>query len=132
MFDHVELPVDDPDKSARFYERALAPLGIPRSPPGAYEEFGALTLVRRTPKQRLHLAFIAPSQAAVDAFHAAGLKAGGKDNGRPGVRPFAPDYYAAYLRDPDGHNIEAVHRSDATRAGWSWLGMGLPEGDPAT
>ena len=72
----------------------------------------------------LHLAFIAETRDAVAAFHAAGLDAGGRDNGPPGIRAYARDYYAAYLLDPDGHNVEAVHRSPETRAGWKWLRLG--------
>lgn len=126
MFDHLELPVSDRARSAAFYRAVLAPLGVAQTAAGAMVEFGALTLVERAPAERLHLAFLAESRAGVDAFHAAGLAAGGRDNGAPRLRDYAPDYYAAYLLDPDGHNIEAVHRSEATRARWSWLGMGLP------
>jgi catechol 2,3-dioxygenase-like lactoylglutathione lyase family enzyme len=125
MFDHVALPVSDLEASAEFYRRVLAPLGIEQTAAGDYVEFGALSLVAREPRDQLHLAFIAESREQVDAFHAAGLEGGYRDNGAPGVRDYAADYYAAYLLDPDGHNIEAVHRSAETRAGWSWLGIGL-------
>ena len=113
MFDHVGLRVKDARASARFYAAALKPLGfIPDSsgtglgPPGApglwlYEVAKA--------GQGVHLAFKATDRAAVDRFHAAGLEAGGRDNGQPGVRAdYAPTYYAAFLIDPDGNNVEAV------------------------
>ena len=119
--------MSDLTASAAFYRAALAPLGIQeahRSETAA--EFGALELRRRPPRDLLHLAFIAETREAVAAFHRAGLDAGGRDNGPPGIRKYAPDYYAAYLLDPDGHNVEAVHRSQRTRAGWTWLGAGLP------
>ena len=125
MFDHVELPVSDVSASAAFYRAALAPLGVEQTADsGTMAEFGALTLVRRPPRDRLHVAFIAETRDAVAAFHRAGLEAGGSDNGPPGIRRYAPDYYAAYLLDPDGHNVEAVHRSPETRARWSWLRTG--------
>jgi len=126
LFDHVELPVSDLAASAAFYSAALAPLGIDQSASSeTMAEFGALSLVRRPPREPLHVAFIAETRDAVAAFHQAGLDAGGRDNGPPGIRQYAPDYYATYLLDPDGHNVEAVHRSQETRAQWSWLGRGL-------
>ena len=125
MLAYRELPVSDLEASARFYRLVLAPLGIPESAGGPYVEFGALTLVARAPAERLHLAFIANSPEEVDAFHRAGVEAGYRSNGAPDLRDYAPDYYAAYLLDPDGHNVEAVHRAAETRAGWSWLGRWL-------
>jgi catechol 2,3-dioxygenase-like lactoylglutathione lyase family enzyme len=125
LFDHVELPVSDLTASAAFYSAALAPLGIEEAHRSETAvEFGALELRRRPPRDLLHVAFIADSREAVDAFHQAGLDAGGRDNGPPGIRQYAPDYYAAYLLDPDGHNVEAVHRSTETRAKWTWLRAG--------
>ena len=127
MFDHVELPVTDLFVSAAFYRAALTPLSIEQSyASDETVEFGALTLVPRAPRERLHIAFMAESRDTVAAFHRAGLEAGGRDNGAPGLRDYAPDYFAAYLLDPDGHNVEAVHRSPETRARWDWLGIGLP------
>ncbi len=64
----------------------------------------------------------------MNAFHRAGIDAGYQDNGVPGLRAYAADYYAAYLLDPDGHNVEAVHRAETTRAGWPWLGQGVVSG----
>ncbi len=126
MFDHVELPVADRARSDVFYGAVLAALGIERTAAGEGVEFGALTLAQRPPREPLHLAFVATTREQVRAFHRAGLAAGGRDNGAPGLRPYAADYFAAYLLDPDGHNVEAVHRSDRTRATWGWLGTGMP------
>jgi catechol 2,3-dioxygenase-like lactoylglutathione lyase family enzyme len=126
VFDHVELPVTDLAASAAFYRAVLAPLGIePGHESDTAAEFGALTLTSRPPGAPLHAAFIAESTEAVEAFYRAGIEAGGRDNGPPGLREYAPDYFAAYLLDPDGHNVEAVHRAPETRARWSWLGIGL-------
>lgn len=124
MFDHVELPVSDLQASKEFYACVLEPLGIPLSE-GEYVEFGALCLVERAPQAQLHLAFIAESEDEVNAFHQAGVRAGHRSNGPPGIRErYAPDYYAAYLLDPDGHNVEAVYRPEERRRGWSWLRRG--------
>jgi catechol 2,3-dioxygenase-like lactoylglutathione lyase family enzyme len=117
MYDHVGLKVKDLDVSVRFYEAALAPLGHvlgPRDAEGAGlgpRDAPALWLGRATGARGpgVHLAFTAPDHAAVDRFHAAGLEAGGRDNGAPGPRPdYGPRYYAAFLFDPDGNNVEAV------------------------
>jgi catechol 2,3-dioxygenase-like lactoylglutathione lyase family enzyme len=124
VFAHVELPVADFERSAAFYRAVLQPLGISQTtdePP----EFGALTLVLEPEPPRLHLAFVAVTREAVEEFHRAGIAAGGRDHGPPGLREYATDYHAAYVLDPDGHNVEAVHRSAETRAGWSWLGIGV-------
>lgn len=124
MFDHVDLPVNDVATSVAFYRLVLAALGYAqtsREPP----EFGALSFVHRDAPEPLHIAFIAESQAAVEAFHRVGIEAGFESNGAPGHRKYASDYYAAYLVDPDGHNVEAVFRSAETRATWTWLGAGL-------
>ena len=117
MFDHLGLRTPRLDASIRFYEAALAPLGYQLAsrdeqgaglgPPGA----PALWLYR-APEQSgagMHVAFLAPDRRAVDRFHAAGLETGGRDNGRPGLRAdYGPKYYAAFLLDPDGNNVEAV------------------------
>ncbi|WP_163988954.1 VOC family protein [Pyxidicoccus caerfyrddinensis] len=116
MYDHIGLKVKNVAASVRFYEAALAPLGLVVSgqnaegagfgPPGA----PALWLNKADATgASAHLAFRAATQDAVRAFHAGGLKAGGKDNGAAGPRPdYGPDYYAAFLIDPDGNNVEAV------------------------
>jgi predicted lactoylglutathione lyase len=111
MYDHIGLKVKDIGASTRFYEAALAPLGFVRDGTG----FGpkgapALWLYEGgNAKSGTHIAFTAKNRAAVDQFHAAGVGAGGKDNGAPGLRAdYAPSYYAAFLVDPDGNNVEAV------------------------
>jgi catechol 2,3-dioxygenase-like lactoylglutathione lyase family enzyme len=123
MFDHVGINVRDLDESRRFYTVVLAPLGfeLDTERPDLVE-FGALSLGRQEPPTPpLHFAFLARTREAVDAFHAAGVDAGYQSNGAPGLRNYAPDYYAAYLLDPDGHNVEAVYREPATRRSWAWL-----------
>ncbi|MGZ3448893.1 MAG: VOC family protein [Polyangiales bacterium] len=115
MYDHIGLRVKDVKASARFYAAALEPLGFVRDesgtgfgPPGA----PALWLYEDASPSRAHVAFAAKSRAAVDAFHRAGTKAGGTDNGAPGLRAdYSPTYYAAFLIDPDGNNVEAVFTS---------------------
>jgi catechol 2,3-dioxygenase-like lactoylglutathione lyase family enzyme len=117
MFDHVGLKAKDIEASVRFYRAALSPLGYvlcSQDPSGA--GFGpkgepALWLypARGAGGLGTHVAFRATDRAAVDRFHAAGLKAGGRDNGGPGLRAdYGPSYYAAFLIDPDGNNVEAV------------------------
>ena len=116
MYDHIGLRVKDLAASARLYEAVLAPLGFVKGSAGeGYAGFGpkdAPALWLHADKGRdhgAHVCFKAPSRAAVDAFHTAGLKAGAKDNGKPGLRPdYSPGYYAAFLTDLDGNNIEAV------------------------
>lgn len=115
MYDHIGLKTKNVAASTRFYKAALAPLGFVLS---AGDEtsagFGpkdapALWLGQGNPAEGVHIAFVAKDHAAVDGFHKAGLKAGGKDNGAPGPRPgYGPKYYAAFLLDPDGNNVEAV------------------------
>jgi catechol 2,3-dioxygenase-like lactoylglutathione lyase family enzyme len=115
--DHVKLPITDREASRAFYDAALAPLGyslvyddgeveLGYGPPDR-EPFGLLQ--GEPPSVRTHIAFTATSEAEVDAFHAAAVAAGGTDNGPPGKRPYGGYYYAAYVLDPDGHNIEAVY-----------------------
>ena len=117
MYDHIGLKVKDMKASLRFYTAALAPLGlVPGSSGEGYAGFGpkdapALWLHQFDGKTGpgAHVAFKTKDRAAVDAFHAAGLKAGGKDNGKPGLRPdYGPKYYGAFLIDLDGNNVEAV------------------------
>lgn len=118
MFDHIGLRVKDLDASARLYAAMLAPLGhVPGARDKTYAGFGpkdasALWLhFEKNSKDRrgAHVALRAPERAAVDRFHAAGLKAGAKDNGAPGLRTdYGPTYYAAFLIDFDGNNLEAV------------------------
>jgi catechol 2,3-dioxygenase-like lactoylglutathione lyase family enzyme len=119
VLDHVGVNVSDYERSKAFYEAALAPLGlgVVREVEAAAAGFGGANrrpfffVERRPPPVRggLHVAFTADDRPTVDAFHAAGLAAGGTDNGGPGERPaYHPDYYGAFVLDPDGNNIEAV------------------------
>ena len=122
MIHHIDFAVTDFERSREFYMRALLPLGltllIDRRHGRELSGFGVPPDPELWIRQgslltpRLHVALAAPSRAAVDAFHAAALEAGGRDQGAPGLRPrYAEHYYAAYVLDPDGHNIEAVCRS---------------------
>ena len=115
VLDHVGIAVIDFAAARAFYEAALAPLGFGPSKevPGAVG-FGLpgkphFWIHQGSPGEPVHVAFNAVDRARVDAFHAAGLAAGGRDNGAPGPRPrYHPDYYAAYVLDLDGNNVEAV------------------------
>ena len=124
LIDHVQLVVADLAASRRFYEAVLAVLDIPIEG-SAKEHFWADELFVSSPDSpealgvltgRHHLAFQAKDRAMVDAFHKAGLAAGGKDNGAPGERHYQPGYYACFLLDPDGNNIEAVFHGEAKRS----------------
>jgi len=117
MFDHVGLKVANLQASIRFYQSVLGPLGHQLSSSGdGYAGLGppgapALWLYQTDQPvgPGTHVAFSAPSRQAVQQFHAQGLQAGGSDNGPPGPRPdYSDTYYAAFLLDPDGHNVEAV------------------------
>jgi catechol 2,3-dioxygenase-like lactoylglutathione lyase family enzyme len=123
MLGHLSFGVDDLERAARFYDRALAPLGYVRvwsnrNAAGFGEQGGGDRLAlfarpgeARPPGPGFHVAFDAPSRAAVDAFHAAALDAGGRDAGPPGPRPhYGATYYAAFVLDPDGYKLEAVHQ----------------------
>jgi catechol 2,3-dioxygenase-like lactoylglutathione lyase family enzyme len=128
MIDHTGLNVSDPTKSRHFYEKALLPLGyrvikeIPTDLTGGVVVFGMGVppmpdfWIHQGPPQSppLHVAFKAESRVLVDAFYKAAVAAGGRDNGPPGLRAhYHPNYYAAFVLDPDGHNIEAVcHRGE--------------------
>jgi catechol 2,3-dioxygenase-like lactoylglutathione lyase family enzyme len=122
MIDHIGIPVSDYARAKAFYERALAPLGYTlimevqqRANAAAAAGFG----FQGKPdfwiggegglNWRVHIALVAKDRTTVDAFHKAALAAGGTDNGAPGLRPeYHPNYYGAFVLDPDGHNIEAV------------------------
>jgi catechol 2,3-dioxygenase-like lactoylglutathione lyase family enzyme len=112
LFDHVDVHASDYRESVRFYETVLAPLGVPklleRHDWTCFANFNVAD--RRPATQNLHLCFYARTIDQVDAFHRAGVEAGFRSNGSPGYRDYAPGYYAAYLLDPDGNNVEALFR----------------------
>jgi catechol 2,3-dioxygenase-like lactoylglutathione lyase family enzyme len=124
MLDHVSLGISDINRSRGFYDAALRPLGIVRTVDfgeGHGSDYGAapgslgveFTITRetevRTPIPGAHLCFRVPDRVTVDAFHAAAIATGGRDDGVPGLRPqYHADYYGAFVFDPDGHRIEAV------------------------
>ncbi len=119
MLDHVSIGVSDIKRAGGFYDAVLKPLGYKRlsdgdSALGYGDTAAALWLlaankpVNPDKESGLHFCFQAPDRQSVDAFHAAALKSGGQDNGRPGVRAdYSPKYYAAFVIDPDGYRIEA-------------------------
>jgi catechol 2,3-dioxygenase-like lactoylglutathione lyase family enzyme len=116
MIDHVTLRVRDLAAAKSFYSTALAPLGYKvgmEFPDGAGLGAGEkldFWIIHDPDARPQHLAFSAPDRASVDAFHAAALAAGGSDNGPPGLRlEYHPNYYASFVLDPSGHNMEAVH-----------------------
>ena len=124
MIDHIGFAISDYEESKAFYTKALAPLGYvlimevaaegnPSGAPAAgFGEGGKPDFWiggEGKLEKPVHVAILAKDRASVDAFHRAALAAGGKDNGKPGLRPhYHPNYYAAFALDPDGHNIEAV------------------------
>lgn len=115
MIDHIGLSVSDYASSKRFFESALAPLGysLVMEFGGSAAGFGADGKpdfwISQGPTAPVHVAVLSPDRATVDAFHRAALAAGGRDNGAPGLRPeYHPNYYGAFVYDPDGNNIEAV------------------------
>ena len=120
VLDHVSLGVSDLERSRGFYARALAPLGLREHGPwrdgaretsfGAPDAYDFAITVEKPVGPGQHVAFAAAERAQVDQFHAAALAAGGRDDGAPGPRPeYSPDYYGAFVLDPDGYRIEAVH-----------------------
>jgi catechol 2,3-dioxygenase-like lactoylglutathione lyase family enzyme len=115
--DHVHLRVRDLDASRRFYEAALEALGIDVHAGDGYFSADELWVsADGPPTTGLHLAFQAEDEQAVRRFHEAAIAAGGTDNGRPGERSYHPGYFAAYVLDPDGNNVEAVFHGPALRS----------------
>jgi catechol 2,3-dioxygenase-like lactoylglutathione lyase family enzyme len=119
LVDHVHLRVSDLGKAKSFYRAALGALG--REPTFENDEaisFDELWIdaADTAGPSRVHLAFQAEDQEAVKRFYRAGLEARGRDNGGPGERKYHPGYYAAFLLDPDGHNVEAVFHGPQTRS----------------
>lgn len=123
LIDHIQLVVRDLPASEKFYTAVLSVLGIPvLSTDNGYFIADELTVsAADSPTStgqltgRHHLAFQAKDRETVDAFYSAALSHGGRDNGAPGIRAYHPGYYAAFVLDPDGNNIEAVYQGDATR-----------------
>ena len=127
MLHHISFGVIDLERSARFYDASLGSLGYVRvwadaaavgyGLPGGGDKF-AIKLrsgSQLPPGPGFHLAFAAPSREAVTAFHEAALRAGGKDGGGPGLRPnYGPNYFAAFVTDPDGYRVEAVINAPAS------------------
>jgi catechol 2,3-dioxygenase-like lactoylglutathione lyase family enzyme len=120
VHDHVTIGVRDLDLSRAFYDAALTPLEVPRSAGDEFLEWGDFSIGaagRRSVTRRAHFAFAARSREHVDAFWRAATAAGGTDNGPPALRPrYHAAYYAAFVIDPDGNNVEAVFHGGAPLA----------------
>jgi catechol 2,3-dioxygenase-like lactoylglutathione lyase family enzyme len=124
LLDHVTIGVSDIERAKTFYDHALRPLEITRLY-GEGERFAGYGIRPRAffwvgwrdgPQTGAHVAFAAKDRATVERFYESAMAAGGRDNGRPGLRPhYHPDYYGAFILDPDGHNIEAVCRAPHAR-----------------
>jgi catechol 2,3-dioxygenase-like lactoylglutathione lyase family enzyme len=119
VFDHVTIRASDREASERFYDAVLRTIGIEKTNSGEhYAEWNDFSLAQahaeKPVTRRLHIGFFAPSQAHVDEFWRVGTRAGYRDDGSPGPRPqYSPDYYGAFLLDPDGNSAEAVHHGSA-------------------
>jgi lactoylglutathione lyase len=124
LLDHVHLVVSDLARSRRFYEAVFGALGVPLGGegPGFFWTDELFISDAKSPAAsgkltgRVHLAFQATGPEMVQEFHRRGLAAGGTDNGAPGPRPYHPGYFAAFLVDPDGNNVEAVYHGPAQRS----------------
>ena len=116
LIDHLHLRTLDLDASRRFYAAILEVLGIPVIAADGHFYADELWVDRGETPSRVHFAFQAADRSTVDRWYAAGLAAGGRDNGAPGERHYHPGYYAAFLLDPDGNNVEAVYHGPSTRS----------------
>jgi catechol 2,3-dioxygenase-like lactoylglutathione lyase family enzyme len=124
LIDHVQLVVADLEKSRRFYRSVLEVFGLKlefeTEHSFACDELfisdAEFTQGAATAPHRVHLAFQTPDRETVERFHRAAVAAGGRDNGAPAERPYHPGYYAAFVLDPDGNNIEAVFHGQAQRS----------------
>jgi catechol 2,3-dioxygenase-like lactoylglutathione lyase family enzyme len=119
LFDHVHLRVKDLEASKRFYRAVLSAIGLTDAFVEGKGHFYADELYVDTADSyvtRVHLAFQVPDRETVHAFHRAALDAGGRENGAPGERSYHPGYYAAFVLDPDGNNVEAVYHGPAKRS----------------
>lgn len=124
VIDHLKIGVSDFERSREFYRRALEPLGFREMGPWSDADYGIAFGVegaddfaistKYDASGTVHIAFAAESQGEVDAFYAEAMAAGGVDNGPPGPRPeYSPGYYGAFVLDPDGNNVEAVHHGQS-------------------
>lgn len=116
LFDHVHLRVRDLERSKAFYVPVFAALGIECVADETHIMADELWIDVGSPLSHVHLAFQAQDRATVDRFHAAAVLSGGLDNGAPGERKYHPGYYAAFVYDPDGNNIEAVYHGPHGRS----------------
>ncbi|MCW4113954.1 VOC family protein [Aurantimonas sp. MSK8Z-1] len=116
LIDHIHVRCRDFAAASRFYAAILAALGHDLTVEDDHAFCDEFFLDAGPTPSRIHLAFQAANEAQVSAFHAAGLAAGGRDNGAPGPRDYHPGYYAAFLLDPDGNNIEAVWHGPRRRS----------------
>jgi catechol 2,3-dioxygenase-like lactoylglutathione lyase family enzyme len=117
LLDHVHVRVHDAAVSQRFYEAALGALGLEVTGGDGYFYVDELFVSDDgRPSQNVHIAFQTDGPEAVECFYEAALAAGGRDNGPPGERAYHPGYYAAFVLDPDGNNLEAVFHGPATRS----------------
>lgn len=124
LIDHLHLVVHDLERSRRFYDAVLGAVGVPLGGegPGFFWADELFVSTADSPAAsgkvtgRVHFALQAPDRDAVQRFYDAGIAAGGSDNGAPGERPYHPGYFAAFLCDPDGNNVEAVYHGPAKRS----------------
>ncbi len=132
MFSHVAIHAQDHAASARFYRTVLAAIDVTPTADRdhflAFDEFFVVPVsAEHAPTVGLHAGFVAPTPEHVDAFWQAGIAAGYEDDGAPGKRPqYGDDYYGAFLRDPDGNSVEAIHDAETRRGGTIdhlWIGV---------
>ena len=116
LIDHLHLHSSDLAASKRFYKAVLGTLGIQITDGGVYFFADELWVDSGKSATSVHFAFQAADRETVERFYEAGLKAGGRDNGPPGERHYHPGYYAAFLLDPDGNNVEAVYHGPANKS----------------
>lgn len=116
MIDHIQLRARDLAATKRFYKAVLEVIGVDYDDQPDHLSADELWIDAGEPATHIHLAFQAKDRAMVARFYEAGLAAGGRDNGGPGEREYHPDYYAAFLLDPDGNNIEAVFHGPHERS----------------
>jgi catechol 2,3-dioxygenase-like lactoylglutathione lyase family enzyme len=116
LIDHIHLKVRDLAPAARFYRAVAEAVGVPIVVDERHISMDELWIDEGGPHAHVHLAFQAQDRTTVQRFHAAALAAGGRDNGSPGERGYHPGYYAAFVLDPDGNNIDVVHHGPAERS----------------